>query len=351
MTLEERINAFVVLGTYLRQVNEPVSDTKYPALLNEFRQIIQQEKNYNNFYTPENVLLAVKGLGDILTKENLDQWSAPYADRLKAVKKPVHVGVVMAGNIPMVGFHDMMCVLVSGNIFVGKLSSDDRRLLPHLSQVLMEIEPGFNSSIIFVERIAEVSAIIATGGNNSGRYFDYYFARYPHIIRRNRNSVAVLNGLESKEDFVSLGKDIFQYFGLGCRSVSKIYVPENYNFIPFFEAIEEFNIIGDYNKYKNNYDYNKSLLLVNKVHHLDNGFLLVKEDTAMVSPISVLFYETYKDSEEIERKLQEESGKLQCVVSGNGFISNSVLFGSTQCPALWDYADKVDTMEFLLELK
>ncbi len=351
MTLEDRINVFIELGFYLKQASETENSQKYPYLFNELQQVIKQEKNYNNFYTEENILLAIKGIADMLTRDNLNEWLRPYQEKLEIEKKPVRVGVIMAGNIPMVGFHDMLCVLMSGNIFVGKLSSDDTHLIPHLAQVLIEIEPEFKLFIYFIDRLSDVSAIIATGGNNSGRYFDYYFAKYPHIIRRNRNSVAVLSGKETKEEFVLLGKDIFQYFGLGCRSVSKLYVPENYNFISFFEAIEEYAVAVDYNKYKNNYDYNKSILLVNKNSHLDNGFLLVKEDTSMVSPISVLFYEFYKDKGALEQILETEAERLQCIVSQKGFIRNAISFGSTQCPALWDYADKVDTMQFLLGLK
>lgn len=350
MTVDERINAFVELGSYLKQVNETENIRKYPYLFKELQHLINQEKNYNNFYTPENILLAINGIADNLTRENLTEWLTPYREKLQIEKHPVRIGVIMAGNIPMVGFHDMLSVLISGNIFVGKRSSDDVHLLPHLVEVLIQIEPKFKSFIYFTDRLSDVAAIIATGGNNSGRYFDFYFSKYPHVIRRNRNSVAVLSGLETKEEFVLLGKDIFQYFGLGCRSVSKIYVPENYNFVPFFEAIEEYSTMGDYNKYRNNYDYNKSILLVNKVHHLDNGFLLVKEDTAMVSPISVLFYEFYKDKALLEKMLDAEAEKLQCIVSKQGFIKNAIPFGSTQCPALWDYADKVDTLQFLLDL-
>jgi hypothetical protein len=350
MNLEKRVNAFVRLGHYLDAacLKNGLPEESLTSLFAEFQILIKREKNFNNFFTPENVLLAIGSLADMLQEKNLNTWLLPYKEKLEKNNRPTNIGVVMAGNIPMVGFHDMLCVLLSGCNFIGKLASGDVRLLPHLVSVLVVIEPEFKSRIHFVERITDVAAIIATGGNNSSRYFDYYFAKYPHIIRKNRNAVAVLSGLENTADFLALGKDIFHYFGLGCRSVSKIYVPQGYDFIPFIEGLNEFQTVADHTKYRNNYDYNKALLLINKIHHFDNGFILIKEDHALVSPISVLFYEMYSDKNQLENELAEKATQLQCVVAQKDFLKNSIPFGSTQSPALWDYADGVDTMAFLL---
>jgi hypothetical protein len=350
MILEKRIQAFVTLGNYLREAGEsaPNKNEALQSYREEFDNLILYERNHNNFFTLENVKLAIKSIAEMLLEKNITDWLLPYRQKLMVEKPPVPIGVVMAGNIPMVGFHDLLTVLLSGNIFVGKMASGDARLLPHLAAVLIAIEPEFKDRINFVERITHVSAMIATGGNNSSRYFEYYFAKYPHIIRKNRNAVAVLTGQETKEDFVALGHDIFQYFGLGCRSVSKLFVPKGYDFIPLIEALHVFEGHADHTKYRNNYDYNKAILLINKVPHLDTGFLLFKEDEAMTSPISVVFYETYQDKNELEKRLKMLSEELQCVVSKKDFVTGAFEFGQAQFPALWDYADGVDTMEFLI---
>ena len=256
----------------------------------------------------------------------------------------------MAGNIPLVGFHDFISVLISGNKVLGKLSSNDKILLPFLTQKLIEIEPEFKEYIQFSDKKLEnFDAVIATGSNNTSLYFEHYFGKYPNIIRKNRNSVAVLSGEESPTQLEALSKDIFTYFGLGCRNVSKLYLPKEYDFKPFFNAMYSQKDIIHNDKYMNNYDYNKAVYLMGGVNLLDNEFMLLKEDTGFSSPISVVFYEYYNSLQEVEKYLAKNTEKIQCVVSTSN-IENAIPFGKTQSPELWDYADSIDTLEFLLNL-
>ena len=253
----------------------------------------------------------------------------------------------MAGNIPLVGFHDFLCVLLSGNNVLAKLSSNDKVLLPYLSNYLIQQEPSLAARIAFTEgKMEGFDAVIATGSNNTSRYFEYYFGKKPNIIRKNRNSIAILTGKESTEELTALGEDIFRYYGLGCRNVSKIYVPKGYDFEPFFNAIFSYKDIVDQHKYANNYDYNKAVYLMSNFKILDNGFLILKEDDGQASPISVLFYAYYDAEETLEQELNAQEEQIQCIVSKKGGIG----FGETQKPKLHDYADGVDTMEFLLKL-
>jgi hypothetical protein len=262
------------------------------------------------------------------------------------------IGLILAGNIPLVGFHDVLCVLITGNHALIKASTQDARLIKYVLNRLVKIDAAFKEQYTFVERLENFDAIIATGSNNTSRYFEYYFSKVPNIIRKNRNSVAVLTGNETTEQLHNLGHDIFDYYGLGCRNVSKLLVPKDYDFVPFFEAIESYQPTINHHKYNNNYDYNKSIYLVNRDKHLDNGFLLVKEDERMVSPLAVVFQEPYEDIRAVEALLSRESEKIQCIVSTVPLnVSNQVVdFGQSQQPALWDYADGIDTMDFLTKL-
>ena len=312
-------------------------------------QITASESNYNAWFTPESVQQAVTAAGNSLTKESLEQWLNAYNFKAHQPKK---VGLILAGNIPLVGFHDVLCVLASGNIALIKASSQDARLIKYILQLLVTIEPKIAEQYQFIERLEGFDAVIATGSNNTSRYFDYYFGKVPNIIRKNRNSIALLTGNETTEQLHLLGKDVFDYYGLGCRNVSKVLVPKGYNFTPFFEAIESYHPIGNHHKYHNNYDYNKAIYLVNRDKHLDNGFLLVKEDERLTSPLAVLFYEEYNDLAAAQAWLQQHSQNIQCVVSvANVHVSNQVVdFGESQQPALWDYADGIDTLQFLTNL-
>ncbi len=316
----------------------------------ELSAIIADEHYFNAWFTPANVQLAVTSIGKMLDREDVLSWLERYPlPNNNAAKK---VGLILAGNIPLVGIHDVLCVLISGNHALIKASSQDNRLIKAVLNRLVAIEPAFAQQFTFVERLEGFDAVIATGSNNSSRYFEYYFGKVPHIIRKNRNSIAVLNGHETNEQLFALGVDIFSYFGLGCRNVSKLFIPRDYRLATFFEAIEPYHNIIDHHKYNNNYDYNKSIYLVNRNEHLDNGFLLLKEDPGLISPLAVLFYEYYDDMDELSAKLNEQASNIQCIVSETPLNENSqaVAFGKSQSPALWDYADGVDTMDFLTKL-
>jgi hypothetical protein len=331
-------DVFSTLGTQLSYPDEELSA------------IIQDEHHYNAWFTPSSVDHAVKAIGQMLNKQDLLTWLNRYdLNQNKAGKK---IGLILAGNIPMVGFHDVLCVLITGNHALIKASTQDARLIKHVLNMLVDIDAGFKEQYDFVERLENFDAIIATGSNNTSRYFEYYFSKVPNIIRKNRNSVAVLTGNETTEQLHDLGHDIFDYYGLGCRNVSKLLVPKDYDFVPFFEAIESYQPIINHHKYNNNYDYNKSIYLVNRDKHLDNGFLLVKEDERMVSPLAVLFYEEYEDINAVQALLSRESENIQCIVSSAPLnVSSQVVdFGKSQQPALWDYADGIDTMDFLTKL-
>ena len=256
----------------------------------------------------------------------------------------------MAGNIPLVGFHDLLCVWVSGHKAVVKLSSEDKLLLPFIVEQLRDRIPEWAEAVTFSdEKITDFDAVIATGSNNTARYFEYYFGKKPHIIRKNRNSVAVLTGKETQEELTALGKDIFQYYGLGCRSISKLFVPENYFFDAFFQAIYAYRDIINEQKYANNYDYNKAVYLMSLYKLLENGFLILKEDKSYASPIATLFYEYYTDTEALKKQLITDTEQIQCVVA-KGLLPDEIAFGNTQIPQLWEYADNVDTLKFLSNL-
>ncbi|MGB5463415.1 MAG: acyl-CoA reductase, partial [Aureibaculum sp.] len=264
-------------------------------------------------------------------------------------KTPKTIAVIMAGNIPLVGFHDFLSVLLSGNKVLVKQSSNDKHFLPLIAKYLEYIAPEFKGSIQFTEdKLTGFHATIATGSNNTARYFEYYFGKYPNIIRKNRNSVAVLTGNETKDELLGLAEDMLRYFGLGCRSVSKIYVPKNYDFDQLFKAIYPYGDIIHYKKYQNNYDYNKAVYLMSEFKLVENGFLMLKEDASYTSPIATVFYEFYNNLDHINQRLQNDAEMIQCVVSNA--IENAVDFGKTQEPGLSDYADGVDTLAFLSNL-
>lgn len=346
-------SSFVELGNFLRQFSEEGNVKSASVLQNdlffdEFVNLIELSQSHNGWFTPEHVLFSIQSWAKALTEDNLNQWLSSY-DFSKI--EPKKVGLVLAGNIPLVGFHDFLSVLISGHDVLVKTSSNDQYLLKFLAKYLIAIQPELNSKITFVEgKLEGFDAVIATGSNNTARYFEYYFKDKPSIIRKNRNSVAVLDGTETFEDLVGLGEDIFRYFGLGCRNVSKLFVPKDYNFDNFFKAMYEYRDVIQYEKYANNYDYNKAVFLMSNFQLLDNEFLTIKEDTSYASPISSVFYEFYENLEEITNRLNDADAELiQCVVSKN-LVPNSVTFGQTQQPRLWDYADNVDTLAFLNNL-
>lgn len=355
MKTDDRIRAFVQLGSFLRQFsNGGKKEEQHPLneqFYSDFSALVSTVHIYNPWFTEQNVRQAAGAIGESLREDKLVEWLSHYITRLDN-STPVRVAVIMAGNIPMVGFHDMMCVLLSGNSFLGKLSSDDKLLLPFVSKLLIAAAPEFAGRIAFTEeRMTDFQAVIATGSNNSARYFDYYFGKYPHIIRKNRNSVCVLTGNENPEQLRLLGEDVFQYFGLGCRNVSKLFVPEGYDFDRFYEAMMGFAEVVMNNKYANNYEYNRTVLLMSSDPTLlDNNFLLLKYDEGYSSPVGVLYFEYYDDINALNRRLKEEQEQIQCIVSASAEIEGAIPFGTAQCPALGDYADGVDTMEFLIKL-
>lgn len=334
----QRINAFIKLGNFLK---DPANEAYVEDLI-----VLANRKN--NWFTPHNNRMSLTAIADsFLAEKNLTEWVSQYEEPQNSLK----IGVIMAGNIPAVGFHDVLSVLISGHTLLAKPSSDDPILIPALLQKLIEIEPAFADYIFFVERLNDSDAYIATGSDNTARYFHYYFSKKPNIIRKNRTSLAVLNGDETNDELYALGTDILQYFGLGCRNVSKLYVPQGYDFTKFFESIApwEKTFLG-HHKYFNNYEYNKSILLVNRVFHYDNGFLMLTENPAMVSPISVVHFEYYSATDSLREVLESNTEKIQCVVGKTGWIQNETAFGKTQQPSLSDYADNVDTMAFLSRL-
>lgn len=340
----ETIQAFVKLGKHLTDFCEKCYRGE-GNLDADFHETVVRAGQMNGWFTKDNILHALAQWGALLTEENLVDWLSRYP--IQKTTSPKTVGIVMAGNIPLVGFHDFLCVLLSGNNVLAKLSSNDKVLLPYLSNYLIQQEPSLAARIAFTDgKMEGFDAVIATGSNNTSRYFEYYFGNKPNIIRKNRNSVAILTGKESAEELTALGEDIFRYYGLGCRNVSKIYVPKGYDFEPFFNAIFSYKDIIDQHKYANNYDYNKAVYLMSDFKILDNGFLILKEDDGQASPISVLFYAYYDSDETLEQELTAQEEQIQCIVSGKGDIG----FGDTQKPALHDYADGVDTMDFLLKL-
>lgn len=349
MTLEHKKNIFVELGKFLSQFSEDESIRNEKVshndlFFNEFLDLIHISQSHNGWYTPEQVFFAVNSWAEALTKENLDQWLSAY-DLSNIESKTV--GLILAGNIPLVGFHDFLSVLISGHNVLVKTSSNDQHLLPFLAKYLISVEPKLESKITFVEgKLEHFDAVIATGSNNTARYFEYYFKEKPSIIRKSRNSVAVLNGTETEEELVALGEDIFRYFGLGCRNVSKLFVPKDYNFDAFFGGVFPYQDIIKYERYANNYDYNKAVFLMSNFKLLDNEFLTIKEDTSYASPISSVFYEFYENLEDLKKRLEADNEQIQCIVS-KGIIENSIPFGKTQKPELWDYADNIDTIAFL----
>ncbi len=328
-----RLAAFAALGQRLAALTE-----------DELTDLAARARNRNGWFDLPNVRTAIAGIAHLLAEPQLSQWAGRYPAE---PAEPRQVGVVMAGNIPLVGFHDLLCVLVSGHTLLAKPSKEDTVLMLWIAKELTQIEPVFAERIQFVERLNAADAFIATGSDNTARYFEYYFKSKPHLIRRNRTSLGILTGRETAEELAALGPDIFQYYGLGCRNVSKLYVPEGYDFVPLLDALQPYHRVLDHHKYQNNYDYNKSILLVNAVPHYDTGFLLLTEREAIVSPISVVHYSTYTQEIDLLDQLTNVAAQTQCLVSAGGRYPGSFPFGRAQTPSVADYADGIDTMEFL----
>jgi len=347
-TIQKRVTAFVKLGAFLSQFSRksiqktagiPYNELFFDGFIHQLK--IAEENN--SWFTKENILFSIENWTNALTESNLAKWTSETQHN----DTPKKVAIIMAGNIPLVGFHDFLSVLISGHAVLVKQSSNDKHLLPFLAKYLEHVAPELKGEINFTEgKLTEFDAIIATGSTNTARYFEYYFKDKPSIIRKNRNSIAVITGNETEDELEALSNDIFQYFGLGCRSVSKLFVPKNYQFDAFFKGMYNKHTYIDNAKYANNYDYNKAVYLMSEFDILENGFLMIKEDNSYSSPIASVFYEYYEDVNTLKLKLKEDAENIQCVVA-NGFSDTEVKFGQTQCPQLWDYADGVNTLSFL----
>lgn len=351
------INTMVTAGTFLAQHAGAVqSAEKAIEKLNKrfyapFEQTITEEHTHNGWFTEKFVRMALGAIAASLSRSNLDQWLKMYPALPRNKTSAKKVGVVMAGNIPLVGFHDMLSVIMSGNIFIGKTSSKDDHLLKMVAELICAIEPAFSDKIYFTDGyLKEVDAIIATGSDNTSRYFEYYFREKPHIIRRNRNGVAILSGSETEDELRQLGTDIFTYFGLGCRNVTKVYLPKDYDPSTLLKPLEEFTELLDNHKYCNNLDYHRSVYLMNNIPFLDNGILLLKEDRDIGSPAGVVYYEKYSQLDKVIEDLTLQDHHIQCIVTSISGIENTIPPGTSQSPVLWDYADGVDTMDFLMNL-
>ncbi|MCC5920955.1 MAG: acyl-CoA reductase [Cyclobacteriaceae bacterium] len=337
MDLNERIAALAAWGQAIENIDD-----------SELERLSSLARSFNGWFDQANVKHAIRGISSMLKEEKLLEWTSRYdlTNELKNEK----IGLILAGNIPFVGFHDVLSVLLAGYKMKVKLSSQDEVIPNYLVNELHHISPVLAKQIVSHDRMDGVDAIIATGSNNSFRYFEHYFGKLPHIIRKNRNSVGIITGDESAEELALFGKDIFQYYGLGCRNVSKLYLSEKADPVKFLDAMEPNAYVMDNHKYANNYEYQRSAYLINQVSHLDTGYMLLREAEEMISPVGVVYYERYKDINELKSILSAKDDQIQCIVSTLGLGSRAVLPGQAQMPEPWDYADGVDTLEFLQKL-
>jgi len=337
------------LGAFLRWATSDQQPTQaaWTDDLQALETAVTQSQMYNGWFVREQVWFALAQWGQALHASSLDAWLAAYPVPVTPSKK---VGLVLAGNIPLVGFHDVLCVWLSGHHALIRPSSNDQQLLRFVYDFLCRRDANWAQCTTWVEgKLEDFDAVIATGSSNTARYFEYYFQHKPHIIRKNRNSVAVLTGRETAEQLEALGEDVFRYFGLGCRSVSKLFVPEGYDFAPFFKAIYPYHTLLEHEKYANNYDYNKAVYMMSLHKLLENGFVMLKEEASYASPIATIHYQTYTDLAQVHQQLQTDADLWQCVVADLDW-PEAQPFGSTQQPGLTDYADRVDTMAFLQQL-
>jgi len=345
--LKERIQAFSDLGILFRENSSSQKIKTFQKWDSELNKLLNDSYQYNSWFTENNLKLSLKNWSAELNKKNIENWLENYKIELKSSKT---VAIIMAGNVPIVGFHDLMCSLILGFKCTVKLSSDDKILIPLIVKFIQSRFDGFKEKVFFENNILKnFDAVIATGSNNSHKYFEYYFGKYPNLLRKTRHSVAVLNGNESDSELAMLSNDVFDYFGLGCRSVSKIFIPKGYDLDLLFNAFYMKRFVIDHNKYANNYDYNKAVYLMSEEKFYDNGFVILKEEKKLGSPIACVYFEYYDDLVQVQNIIKINNQNIQCVVS-NEKIFNGISFGTTQCPKLSDYADNVDTLKFLLKI-
>jgi Acyl-CoA reductase (LuxC) len=350
MDWNSRMGSFLSLGNFLRDFLDGKGRREDP-LFSELEDAIRQAGGMNSWFVRESVEHALRAWTINLRKEELEKWLEPYAFRLNDSAPDRNVAVIMAGNIPLVGFHDFLSVLLSGNRFTGRLSSDDTELLPAMARILVHFNLEWEGRITFTkERLTNFDAVIATGSNNSSHYFNYYFSKVPHIIRKNRNAIAILTGDEDELELSGLADDIFLYFGLGCRNVSKLYFPVGYDFAPLFNAFRRYISFSTHHKWMNNHDYYRSVFSLNQIPALDNGFVLLTENTAIASPPAVIYYEYYSNLNDLTDQLCLQKDEIQVAVCKNEIPIASCRPGHAQSPRLSDYADGIDTMQFLLGL-
>ena len=345
--LKERIQAFSDLGILFRENSSSQKIKTFQKWDSELNKLLKDSYQHNSWFIENNLKLSLKNWSAELNKKNIENWLENYKIELKSSKT---VAIIMAGNVPIVGFHDLMCSLILGFKCIVKLSSDDKILIPLIVKFIQSRFDGFKEKVFFESNILKnFDAVIATGSNNSHKYFEYYFGKYPNLLRKTRHSVAVLNGNESNSELAMLSNDVFDYFGLGCRSVSKIFIPKGYDLDLLFNAFYNKRFVIDHNKYANNYDYNKAVYLMSEEKFYDNGFVILKEEKKLGSPIACVYFEYYDDLVQVKNIIKINNQNIQCVVS-NEKIFNGISFGTTQCPKLGDYADNVDTLKFLLKI-
>ena len=343
MNINERTELISEIGEFLKNYLDEKYDNKKDDNLIEFEKVIKKAQSNNSWFTDENIKINLTYWSKKLIKTNLNQWLSKY--NLKDTSRK-NIAIIMAGNIPLVGFHDFICVFLAGHNSIIKLSSNDKYLIPFL----LNLVKFPSDRVVYLDgMLTEYDAVIATGSDNTSRYFEYYFKNKQSIIRKNRNSIAILDGNETDEELKSLSHDILTYFGLGCRSVSKLYVPKGYNFDSFFNSIFAYKDLINNHKYANNYDYNKAIYLMSEYKFLDNGFFMIKEGKEMHSPISTINYEYYDNISHLSEKIKQQAENIQCVVSNIKF-EGRIDFGETQNPSLNQYADNIDVMNFLLTI-
>ena len=348
-SLEKRKAALIKLGEIFKLSSNDENWPGYSIGINEdefddFNLLLRTVQNHNGWFSLSMIKVMLKAWSKLLTQQKLDHWLSSYsisnADSFKTI------AIICAGNIPMVAFHDFICVYLNGNSMKLKLSSDDNVLIPAVIGLISKFDADIYDQVDIVkEKLIGFDAVIATGSNNTSRYFEEYFGKYPHIIRKSRTSVAVLNGDESEEELQQLADDVFLYFGLGCRNVTKLFLPVGFDLDRIFKGLFLMRDVINNNKYANNYDYYKAIFLLEKFDLIENGFIILKEDSSLFSPIGTLFYEFYNDENKLEEIIKEKSNEIQCRVGVNGLP-----FGKAQQPELWDYADNIDTIEFLTNL-
>lgn len=341
MTLKQRIEGFVQLGLFINRHFSDQQKANETSVHQGLDKVIEVAHTYNNWFIPNFIKESIQNIASFLDKKELETFTQGLNE-----PKSKTVAVICAGNIPLVCFHDILCVLLSGHKVLIKMSSDDSVLLPFFLKLLCHYEPEFENRIFFADsKLSNFQAVIATGSDNTASHLNYYFSKYPNIIRKSRSSLAILNGSESKQDLANLGKDIFTYFGLGCRNVSKLLVPKDYNFDLFFESIIDFGFVINNKKYGNNYDYHRAIYLLESMKFLDNNFVMLKQSADLHSPVGVVYYQPYTNVQEVEDYLLENKTHLQCVIG-----ANNIPFGYSQKPVISDFADNFNTLEFLLTL-